>query len=131
MLKWIVDYTEAKGIEGATGASDPETKKLRNDRMGLQIRRLQAQAEAAEMALQREAGKLMDAQAVEDEWARVGALIRNGFENLPSQLVPLALSHGMPQEASPHFSQQITEIVTAILARLAGSATAQSTESHQ
>lgn len=99
-----------------TASSDlPELKK---EKLRKEIRKLHAQADAAETALAKELGKLLDAEIVERRWASIGAVVRNGFQNLSSQLVPLALSHGMPNQAAPQFQEQVDAAVAAILRRL-------------
>ena len=44
--------------------------------------------------------------------------IRQCFQNLASQLVPLALTHGMPHESAGEFQAQIEAAIEAILAKL-------------
>ena len=114
--RWAADTLEKRA--GPDEESGDETKKLRKDKLREEVRKLRANADQAETALQRERGTLMEAAAVEREWAGVGVLVRNGFQNLAGQLVPLALTHGMPNEAAAAFGQQIDEAVAGILRHL-------------
>jgi phage terminase Nu1 subunit (DNA packaging protein) len=115
ILAWVADTLErdAKAEPGGD-----ETKELRKQKLREEIRKLRANAEQAETALARERGDLLDAAAVAQEWGRTGALVRNGFGNLPSQILPLALGHGMPQEAAAEFTRQVEEAVNGVLRHL-------------
>jgi hypothetical protein len=113
IMRWIADtliVRESSGVQG-----NEELTALKKQKLEEEIRKLSTQADASEAALARERGTLMDADDVEAEWANVCAMIRRGFQNLASQLVPLALTHGMPHEAAPEFQQQAEAIVAAIL----------------
>jgi hypothetical protein len=91
---------------------------LKGQKLAAEVRKLVAQANHAETALAKERGRLLDADDVEVKWARVGAAIRNGFENLASELVGYALTHGMPQTSAPAFHQQIDAAVDRVLRKL-------------
>lgn len=116
--RWMADTLERQAEAVPTGTGDVETKQLRKDKLREEVRKLRANADQAETALARERGALMDAAEVAQEWAGIGVVVRNGFQNLASQLVPLALSHGMPQEAAAAFQQQIEEAVAGVLRHL-------------
>lgn len=117
-LRKIAEWRAVHLKETAAAAADPRTRQLRTDKLSNEGRKLLAQAEAAELELAKMRGELLSAQEVEEEWARLGVMVRNGFENLPSQLVPLALSHGMPSEAAGIFTEQAGELIADILRRL-------------
>ncbi len=101
----------------ATGGDD-EIKELRRQKLVNEVRKLLASAETAETALARERGELVDATEVEREWAGIGVVVRNAMQNLGPQLVPLALSHGMPHQAAPTFGAQIQECIAGVLRHL-------------
>lgn len=117
VLTYAADLREKQG-NAKPGSGDEETKALRKEKLREEVRKLRANADQAETALARERGVLVEAAAVESEWAGVGVVVRNGFQNLASQLVPLALTHGMPQEAAATFQQQIEEAVAGVLRHL-------------
>lgn len=119
VLRWVADVLERQAPAGdSDGDGADDTTALRKDKLRQEIRKLRANADQAETALARERGKLMDAGAVEGEWTSIGVVVRNAFQNLGSQLVPLALSHGMPNEAAAVYGQQVDETVGGILRHL-------------
>lgn len=133
ILRWVADTLEKETTGGAGAKADggkpDEQKRLKLEKLKEEIRKLRAQADQAETALKRERGALMDAAEVESEWASIGVAVRNDFANLPSQLVPLALSHGMPHEAAATFQDQVQEAVNAILRRLSSDPQTEDSES--
>ncbi len=103
------------------GSIDPNSlPALRKDKLRKEIRKLHAQADAAETALARERGLLVDAAEVQQRWTAIAIVMRNAFQNLGAQLVPLALTHGMPHEAAAQFQEQTDGAVAGILRRLSG-----------
>lgn len=121
ILRWVADNLRPPTIDIEPGKpKGGRLTELREEKLTEEIRKLRAQANTFETAYARECGKLLDAPVVEQEWAGIGAVVRSGFQNLSSQLVPLALSHGMPNEAAPTFAQQVEEIVGGVLKRLSG-----------
>lgn len=131
ILRWVADNLIAREpIDGSDERSQraDRIKQLREKKLEQEARRINAHAATLETALARERGELMEAAEVEREWASIGAAVRNGFQALASQLVPLALAHGMPNSAAAIFNQQITDAVAAILRRLSSSATAEADE---
>lgn len=120
ILRWVADTLIARESTAREQPGDPpdEVKELRKQKLRNEVRKLLAAAETAETALARERGRLVEAAEVEREWAGLGVVMRNAFQNLGAQLVPLALTQGMPHEAAPTFQQQIEEVVTGILRRL-------------
>lgn len=119
MLTWKAENIRAKRETYAPKKDDDEsTTGLRKQKLENEVRKLHLQAETAEVALQKECGKLLEAAEVEREWATEANLVRNAFQNLPSQLIPLALSHGCRNEEAPAFHKEIEGIVGAILRRL-------------
>lgn len=119
ILRWVAGTLISREMGDEDDESDgDELVALKKEKLRKEIRKLNAQADAAETALAKELGKLLDASEVERKWASIGSVVRNGFQNLASQIVPLALSHGMPSEAAPHFQDQVEAAVNAILRRL-------------
>jgi phage terminase Nu1 subunit (DNA packaging protein) len=119
VLRWAADTLE-KGRPARDPDKITKTQELRDEKLRQEIRKLRANAEQAETALARERGALLDAADVEREWASIGVVVRNAIENLPSQVLPLALTHGMPQEASGRFQAQVEELVSGVLRHLSG-----------
>jgi gas vesicle protein len=119
-----INRAAADALEENRGGrpSDPEsaesTKELRDEKLRQEIRKLRANADQAETALSKERGALLLASDVEREWASVGVLVRNAVENLPSQIVPLALTHGMPHEAAATLQAQMEELISGVLRHL-------------
>lgn len=118
ILNWIADTLErgrpAKEKQGETGG----TTELRKQKLQQEIRKLRAQADQAETALARERGNLHDADECERQRVSDALKVANAVQLLPSQLLPLALSQGMPHEASATFQEQATELCTAVLRQL-------------
>jgi hypothetical protein len=88
MLRWVADELDQKvAAIGPDDAAD-EMKSLRKEKIKQEIRKLRAQAEAAEVALARERGDLMtldDARAV---IAPVVALLKAAWADLPKTMPP-------------------------------------------
>lgn len=117
MLDWIADTME-NGRPAKDPAKATSTQQLRDDKLRQEIRKLRANADQAETALARERGELLLASDVEREWVSVGVVVRNALENLPSQVVPLALTHGMPNESAGKFQAQVEELIAGVLRHL-------------
>jgi hypothetical protein len=124
ILRWVADVLLPPTIEHGKpsdgGGAGDEMKELRKKKLREETRKLHAQADQAETQLARERGKLLDADSVEQEWASIGSVVRNDFQNLSSQIVPLALNHGMPNESAATFGQEVEAAVGGILKRLSG-----------
>jgi hypothetical protein len=119
VLRWAAEELVRGRPEGTAPVDgEDESKALRKQKLRNEVRKLLASAETAETALARVRGQLVDADEVEREWAGIGVLIRNAMQNIAPQLVPLALSHGMPNGAAAVFRQQIEDIITSIQRRL-------------
>lgn len=108
ILRWMAETLRSVGGGGA----HPE---LRREKLEQEIRKLRAQADQAELERDGRLAQLISAADVDAEWASVGAMIRNAFAPLAAQLVGLAISHGLPQEAAPEFQRQIEEAIAGIL----------------
>jgi hypothetical protein len=114
VLRWAADALE-KGRPAKDPADAESIQGLREQKLRQEIRKLRAHADQAETSLARERGDLHDAAACEEESVRRATLYRNGIQNIPSQIVSLALSNGLPHEAAPRFQGQIEELVNACL----------------
>lgn len=123
VLRWAADTME-KGRPARDPAKLTKTQELRDEKLRQEIRKLRAHADQAETALAKERGGLHEADPCEEEAARRGVLIRNAMQNVPTQGVSLALSHGMPHEAAPAFQKQLEELVNGSLRYLATTADA-------
>lgn len=117
VLNWAADTLESgRPSKEKTDPEGVETQKnLREQKLRQEIRKLRAHADQAETALARERGALHDAAECEDEAVRRAGLYRTSVQNIPPQLVSLALSHGMPHEAAAEFQQQIDQLVNGCL----------------
>jgi Xaa-Pro aminopeptidase len=124
MLLWAADTLERGRPlkEKADPKTASEIAKLREQKLREEIRKLRAHADQAETALSKERGALHDADACEEEAVHRATLYRNGVQNLPSQVVSLALAGGMPHESAPQFQKQIEELVNGCLRYTAASA---------
>jgi phage terminase Nu1 subunit (DNA packaging protein) len=121
ILRWVADTLLARDLNRESDAPDDPKKDLRQEKLRQEIRKLHAQADTAETALAKERGQLIDAGEVETQWARIGVIVRNAFQNVPAQLLPLALTNGMPHQAAPVFMEQTEQIITSILRHLSTS----------
>ncbi len=91
---------------------------LKQRKLAAEVRKLEAQADQAQTSMAKERGDLLDADDVEMRWARVGATIRSGFENLASEVVGHALTRGMPQASAVAFHRQVDAAVDRVLQKL-------------
>lgn len=121
ILEWV-EGALAHESTGGQRLKDADLKALKLEKLREEIAKIRAQRMQAETTLARERGELMAARDVEAEWVSITAAISNGFANLPSQVVPLALSAGMPHQASAQFQEQVRAQVDAILRKLSGAA---------
>jgi hypothetical protein len=121
VLRWAASELE-KGRPAKDPATLTGTQKLRDEKLRQEIRKLRAHADQAETALAKERGALHDAAECEVEAVRRATLYRNGVQNLPMQVVSIALAHGMPHEAAPAFQKQLEELVNGCLRFTAASA---------
>lgn len=125
ILRWAADHLAKEGGPRPTEHSST-TATLRQQKLEQEIRKLRAHADQAETALAKERGDLHDADACEEEAVRRAALYRNGVQNIPMQVVSVALSQGLPHEAAPAFQKQIEELVNGCLRYTAAAGDAQS-----
>jgi hypothetical protein len=127
VLRWAATMLE-KG-RPAKSKTDPagfsKTVNLRDEKLRQEIRKLRAHADQAESQLARERGALHDAAVCEEEAVRRAVLFRNGVQNIPPQVVSMALSHGLPHDGAPVFQKQIEELVNGCLRYLASTADAE------
>jgi hypothetical protein len=101
--------TFRRGRPKAATAGNVDSAKLRKEN---------ALATKYEIAVSRELRQLIPAAEIDREWVNIAAVVRNGFQSLASQIVPLALTHGMPHESAGVFQQQVEEAVNGILRHL-------------
>jgi hypothetical protein len=127
VLRWAADNLE-RG-RPAKEKSDPvgteKIKDLREQKLRQEIRKLGRTPTRPRPLLARERGALHDADECEEEAVRRATLYRNAVQNVPAQVVSLALSNGMPHEASPSFHKQIEELVNGCLRFTAAAGDAQ------
>jgi phage terminase Nu1 subunit (DNA packaging protein) len=116
VLRWAAIFLE-RG-RPAVKPGDDKTVKLKFEKLQQEIRKLAASADQAETELARTRGKLLDADEVANQWSVIGIVIRNALENIPAQVVPLALSHGMPHESSIKLHAQVEELIQSALRHL-------------
>lgn len=117
ILAWVETALE-KETTGGQREKDGDLKALKVEKLREEIGKIRAQRQQAETTLAKERGELIDARDVEAEWTSITANIRNGFDNLSSQIVPMALSAGMPHQASAQFQEQVGAAIASILKRL-------------
>jgi hypothetical protein len=102
----------------AVKPGDDRTVKLKFEKLQQEIRKLTASADQAETELARTRGKLLDADEVANQWSVIGIVIRNALENIPAQVVPLALSHGMPHDSAVKLHAQVEGLIQSALRHL-------------
>lgn len=124
LLRWAADNLKSGGQDekGTFPRGGGVTKDLRDEKLRQEIRKLRAQADQAETELERERGKLHDADACEEEQVRAFSLVRTAMQNLPAQLVSQAISDGLPHAAAPGFQRKAEEMIKGCLRHLAGQA---------
>ncbi len=110
MLRWIAEDLRNKPDEADAG-----TAPLRREKLEQEIRRLKAQAETFELQLAKEKGASLDAAEVKARWANIGQVIRSGLQNLPPQVVSIALRHGMAHTASASVQSEVRAVVDDVL----------------
>lgn len=124
VLRWAASELE-KGRPAKDPATLTGTQKLRDEKLRQEIRKLRANADQAETALAKERGALHDADQCEEEAVRRATLYRNALQNIPMQVVSVALASGMPHEGAPTFQKQIEELVNGCLRYTAASGDAE------
>lgn len=123
MLRWAASNLErGKLASGEGGTVKGTSKDLRDEKLRQEIRKLRAQADQAETALAKERGDLHAADACEEEAVKRAGLIRTAMQNIPTQVVTLAISQGMPHAAAPQYQRQVEELISGTLRHLAGKA---------
>ena len=90
-----------------------------------------AKAETAETELAREQGKLLMAEDVRSEWEQIGLRIRNDFRNATTSILPIALTLGMPMQASAEFQEKTNAIIEGILRVLSDAGRKQADEAEE
>jgi hypothetical protein len=118
IMRWAADTLAPNTHADPADDQADNTAALRRQKLQQEIRKLRANADQAETALAKERGQLLDAGEVERAWANIAVVVRNGAQNLASQVVPLALSHGMPHEAAGAFQEQVEQAVAGVLRHL-------------
>ncbi len=116
VLNWAADTLErGRKPNDAKPTAPGSSKDLRDEKLRQEIRKLRANADQAETALGVERGKLHDADQCEEEAVRRASLYRNAVQNVPMQVVSMALSAGLPHEAAPAFQKQVDELLNGCL----------------
>jgi hypothetical protein len=88
MLRWVADELDQK-VAAVGPEDDPdETKTLRKEKLRQEVRKLRAQAEAAEVALARERGDLMTLDDARAAIAPTIALQKAAWADLPKTMPP-------------------------------------------
>lgn len=121
ILKWVANTLGHGSQREKAAKASGEIGKLKDEKLQADIRRVGLVADLAQVELDKAKGKLLDATEVEANMVGMAVMVRNALQNLPSQLVPVALSQGMPNEAAAEFQQQVDALVCGVLRQLAAS----------
>jgi hypothetical protein len=100
---------------------------LRLERLKQEVRRLNAQATFAEAELSRIRSALHDHDACDAEWWSARQRVADALHPLASQVVAVAVTHGLPREAATTLRQQAGELIERVLLILAHRKTANDT----
>ncbi|MGH7179127.1 MAG: hypothetical protein ACREJC_17245 [Tepidisphaeraceae bacterium] len=114
ILRWAAEHLDDEGGRPA----DEELGELRKSKLRQEIRRLTAMADAAEMELSRERGKLLDGKQISREWGNVAQVVRNSVQGLPAMILPVALRNGMPNTGAVAFQREVQQIADDALSAL-------------
>jgi phage terminase Nu1 subunit (DNA packaging protein) len=117
VLRWAAANLE-RGRPARGVSPDDVTGKLKRAKLSHETRKLRANADQAETDLAKSRGLLLDAITVRSQWAAVGVVVRNALENVPAQIVPLALNLGMPHDQASKLHNEVEEIIAAVLRHL-------------
>jgi phage terminase Nu1 subunit (DNA packaging protein) len=109
----VMVWMKQHNLTGNMGHPSAETKD--KDLASARLRKENALASKYELHVAQARNELMDANEVEQTWAELSQLVRNGFTDLPVGVVPMALRHGMPQAAAPLLQAEIQAAVDRIL----------------
>jgi hypothetical protein len=112
--RWIADELRAEADKPGTS----EAGSLRRAKLRAEIRKLEAQAAAAELELARERGAVIDAVSVRQEWSACGQAIRAGLQSMPAALAAVALRLGLPNPQIAEFQRETTSLIDGALQAL-------------
>lgn len=115
--QWVIDNVLEVEAQRLVGTGD-ELKELRKQKIRKEIEKLEGQIACDRIDIGKKRGELLEASLVSEQWASVGVTVRNSLENLPSQIIPLALTHGIPHEAADVFRGQVEALVGGVLRHL-------------
>lgn len=118
MIRWRAEVLDRQA-EAIDDDGDAESVAgLKKEKLRQEVRKLRAQADTEEAARDKLRGLLLDAEDVKREWVSIGVRIRNDFQNLPAQIVPRALTHGLPHNAAGTLQREIEAMVASALRKL-------------
>lgn len=87
----------------------------RQDERAAKLKVLDERGRILELQRKREEGQLLAVEDVRNEWSSICALIRTGIQNLTPQLLPMALSLGMPRDAAGDFRERCDALINSTL----------------
>ena len=112
----VLVWMKKHNLSGSVGRPVSEAKN--KDIAHARLRKENALASKYELHVAQARSELMDANEVEQTWAELSQLVRNGFTDLPVAVVPMALRHGMPQSAAPLLQVEVQTAVDRVLSIL-------------
>jgi hypothetical protein len=130
ILNWVANTLRDESEAGAKKAAAKSSKRadLQERKLVQEIRKLKAMADTAETALAKERGELYDAAEIEQAWASVAVVVRNGLQTIGQRIVDHAMNHGMPLEAAAEFGQRVDEEIAGALRHLSRNGSVETSE---
>lgn len=113
--RWRAENLKPGAPEKPKPENTGRVSTLREGKLNAEVRKLNAQADEAETQLLRERKKLVPIGDVVAEWEKIGQRIRNDFRNATTSILPIALTLGMPMQASAEFQEKTNAIIEGIL----------------
>jgi hypothetical protein len=100
MLRWVADELDQK-VAAVGPEDDPdETKTLRKEKLRQEVRKLRAQADAAEVSLARERGDLMTLDDAKAVFGPVVAMQRAAWADLEKSMPPRLQGLDAPEQGA-------------------------------